>query len=147
MFSGCLDHFSAFENIVRAGLFDVHVFIGLAAPNHVERMPVIWRCKCHRIDGPIVQHSPHIVVGLDRVAAPFAPNLFGGLEFCLVAVANACEFHADIRFFFKLNETLGVRLGSAPHADDRDPNFVVQVLATNKRRGGQRCRGGERGGL
>ena len=52
------------ENIVRAGLFDVHVLAGLAGPDGHQGVPVIGRGDGDGVDGFVFQQLADVLVGL-----------------------------------------------------------------------------------
>lgn len=79
VFLGSAHELAAFPKIVRAGLFDVHIFARLARPDGDERVPVIWRGDRDGVYGFIFEQLAHIHKSL-RVAvhlsAPFVQDFW-----------------------------------------------------------------------
>jgi hypothetical protein len=54
------DHLTAFEDIVRGGLFYVHILAGLASPDGPQRMPMIGCRKGDHIDGLVIKNPAYV---------------------------------------------------------------------------------------
>ncbi len=50
VFSGRLDQFTAFEEVMAAGFFDRDMFTRLQRPDRCERVPVVGRDERHSVD-------------------------------------------------------------------------------------------------
>jgi hypothetical protein len=119
VFASCFDELPSFPNVVRNGLFDIHVFAGLNGPNRGQRMPMVWRGDADGIDVFALEQFPDIAVTLETVALvlAFANRL---IKDVVVRVAEGNE--ADAR---NLLELLDMVFAAAIQTNDSDPNVGV----------------------
>ena len=62
-----LDHPSPFDHGEGTRLLHINVLAGLARPNSMQRVPVVWRCYGDRIEVRVLQHFAQIEVRLRPV--------------------------------------------------------------------------------
>ncbi len=100
---GGLDHAAAFDDVVRAGLFHVHVFAGLAGEDRRRGVPVVGRGDDDRIHRTVVENPTQVGHGPLRgvailvfrapiLVAPRGMNQHPGLQHPVVAATNGLAF-------------------------------------------------------
>lgn len=88
-------HRASFDDVVSVGLFDIHVFTGLARVDGGESMPVVGSSNDQRVDGRIIDCFA-VVADPSRLAAHAMPNLLQArAEHVGVDVTNV--FDVDFR--------------------------------------------------
>src|SRR5215472_4794771 len=83
------DKLATFPEVMRAGLFDIHVLACLTRPDCHQGMPVIWRSNRNGIDRFVLKQLANIRKGFS-FSTDFATPL---VENPLVHVAKRCDFH------------------------------------------------------
>ncbi len=116
-----LDQFPPFPNVVRNGLFDVHILAGLTRPDRDQGMPVIGRGDHDGINVCLLQQFAHVDIGVDCFTA--------GGEFLDFAIQNvlihiAQGHHPDALQFPEFLDVIGP-LASHPH--HRHPKILICV--------------------
>jgi hypothetical protein len=86
-------HLPAFPDVVREGLFHVHIIASLARPNRCQSVPVVWCCDNYRVDVRVVQYSTKIHVRRDSITL-FPQQFDAVVEDRFVDIAHGDDFRA-----------------------------------------------------
>jgi len=121
VFSGGLEHFSAFPDGVRGGLFDVNIFAGLAGPNSKEGVPMVGGGGGYGVYVLIFQELTDVGIGGD-----FFAEGTGLVKFAVedIAVGIAEGDDADAGYGSK---NLDVLCAFAAKTDDCDADIIVST--------------------
>ncbi len=135
---GRSDKLLTLEDVVGAGLFDIDVFAGLAAPNGGQSVPVVGGSDADAVDRLVVEHLAQVL--LDRHAAVVGGFELRGALRRDVAVGINERGHLDV---VKRLEAFDVALASPVDAQNGDANTVVrtQYASSGGERHSFRCRG------
>ena len=133
---GGLHELTAFPDIVRDGLFDIHILAGLTAPDGRERVPVIRRGDRDGIDLLALQQLADVLIRR-HVRALFQKLRLALFEHLRIHVAERHEPHA---FHFEVFRNV---IFAAPvEADDGDADVVIRAGRLRADAGGEREGGG-----
>ena len=117
------DDLPALPHVVRAGLLHVHVLARLAAPDGLQRVPVVLRADGYRVDGLILEQLAVIRESRRALARELIHVADARAQDVLVHVAERGNF--DIRHFAEGRDVIAP---AAPQANERDPDRVVRCV-------------------
>ena len=127
------DELAAFEGVMRAGLFDVDVFRGLAAPNGDERVPMIGSGDGDGVDFLVFEELANVEVTLGLGQAHFFDVAEALVEDVFVDITESGEFDTgDVR------KAVDVILAAAADSADGDADAIVGAENFAAQR--ERCR-------
>ena len=111
---------AALPRVVAHGLFNVNVLAGLAAPNGLQRVPVVGRGDGNRVDGLVFQKFAQV----DESGGFLDPHLFhlahAAIHDVLIHVADGGDFNVR-----HLGILLDVRPSLPVQSDHGNPHAVV----------------------
>ncbi len=114
------DELAAFEPVVRARLFDVDVFRGLAAPDGDERMPMIWRGNGDGIDILVFEELANVDIRFGPGQAHFFDAAEALVQNVFIDVAKSGELDSrDVR------KAADVILAAAADSANGDADTIV----------------------
>jgi len=120
VFGGGFEHFPAFPDIVRAGLFDVDVFAGLTGPYRGNGVPVVGRGEDSRIYVFVIKRSAKVILGRGRKLLNFGYFFYAVCEEVFVDVDKRLD--ANVWDFGKAACKLGT---AAANTYDGEVNAVI----------------------
>ncbi len=145
VFASSLHSHAPFVHVVTAGLFDVHVFAGLARPDGHQRVPVIGGRDRHGIDILIVQRLANVGDLLRCDAALLFDRLRPRCKSALIGIDQIGDLHT-LALHARISPD--VRRPAAIQTGDGNANRFIGPeniagrfrAANGKRRSSQQCR-------
>ena len=120
VFSCGFDHFSSFEDVVRAWLFDVDVLSGLACPDCGECVPVVGDSDCDGVDVLVVVDAAEVVLGRRGEILDLLESIDSLGEEIFIDVAKSLDTYVR-----NLREAREQFLTSASNSDDGHIDSLV----------------------
>lgn len=144
--AGPAGHFATFPDVVRDGLFDVHVLAGLHRQDRDQRVPVVGRGGRDAVDGGIIEGLAEVLDEL-RLAALLCGDFFLPLAADgLVDITDVTDLDVVAS-----NKGTDVAVPLSANTNDREAELFVAAAADRRRFRVQvmhagRCNGGPGGG-
>ena len=120
-FSDGAHQLAAFPRVVAHGLLNVNVLAGLAAPNGLQRVPVVGRGDGDRVDGLVFQKFAQVDEGGGLLDPHFFHLVHAAVHDVLIHVADGGDFHVR-----HLGILLDVRPSLSVQSDDGNAHAVVR---------------------
>src|SRR5579872_2559874 len=111
---------AAFPPVVRAWLFDVNIFAGLARPDRHQAVPVVGSGDGNRIDGFVVENLANVEAGFWRGLAHFFNVRSALSEHAFVDIAKSRQLNVG-----QLGIRLDVLKTSPTESADGHANAVI----------------------
>ena len=137
--AGRFDDLAAFPDVVRNGLFDVHILARLHCPDGGEGMPMVGCGNGDDVHIFAFEKFAHVGKDLDADSLVFLVLLFL-IENGVVHVAQPGDAAA-----LDLGQSANVVLAPASEADDGDAHLIIGALDLCPRPGGPGNGGGREG--